>query len=188
MALVTGPSKTGKTTLYKRVLADMRSTPLVVRCDDALSPEDFWRRALEQAGATRLVETEDGTVHETKVTAEVGGRGGWKFIGELFAKAGLEFGSLQSENEIRNKILASPSPLQLIPILKNSSFILVIEDFHYLKDEVKSVVFKQWKNFIDDEISIVVLGTTHHAVDIAYANKDLLGRINQIDMSGDMKN
>jgi hypothetical protein len=182
MALITGPSKTGKTTLYKQVLAEMRSTPLVVRCDDALAPEDFWRRALEQAGATRLVETSQGSSQDTRVSAEVGGKGGWKFIGELFAKAGLEIGSSTSESEIRNKILARPSPLHLIPILKNSNFVLVIEDFHYLRDEVKSVVFKQWKNFVDDEITIVVIGTTHHAIDIAYANKDLLGRINQIDV------
>src|SRR5215468_4311 len=48
LCLITGPSKTGKTTLYQSVLAEKHRTPLVIRCDDQLTPSEFWRRALEQ--------------------------------------------------------------------------------------------------------------------------------------------
>src|SRR5262245_22225513 len=46
--LLTGASKTGKTTLYKRVLSQIDVKPLVVRCDKELNATEFWRRALEQ--------------------------------------------------------------------------------------------------------------------------------------------
>jgi hypothetical protein len=59
---------------------------------------------------------------------------------------------------------------------------LVIEDFHYLEDKEKVLLFQQWKRFVDSEITVVVLGTTHRAVDIAKSNSDLIGRIAQIDV------
>lgn len=58
---------------------------------------------------------------------------------------------------------------------------LVVEDFHYLDPTVLRTLFQQWKVFVDEEISVVVAGTTHHAVDLAYANKDLVGRLTHID-------
>lgn len=60
--------------------------------------------------------------------------------------------------------------------------VLVIEDFHYLAEKEKVLLFQQWKRFIDNEISIIVLGTTHRAVDIANSNGDLIGRVSQIDI------
>jgi hypothetical protein len=87
------------------------------------------------------------------------------------------------EVEIREKILSKPSPHHLVPILKNLPLVLVVEDFHYLSTRTKESIFQQWKVFVDSEISVVVIGTTHHAVDLAYANRDLVGRIAQIDLS-----
>jgi hypothetical protein len=59
----------------------------------------------------------------------------------------------------------------------------VVEDFHYLKPDEQRIIFQQWKTFIDNEVSVIVIGTTHHAIDIATANQDLLGRLNQIDIA-----
>jgi hypothetical protein len=88
-----------------------------------------------------------------------------------------------SEAEIKERILARPSPQHLIPLLKKLPICLVVEDYHYLLEEVKEIVFQQWKSFVDEEVSVVVLGTTHHAIDIVSANNDLLARVCHIEMS-----
>jgi hypothetical protein len=90
---------------------------------------------------------------------------------------------INGQIEIREKILSKPSPYHLVPILKNLPLILVVEDFHYLSAKTKESIFQQWKVFVDSEVSVIVVGTTHHAVDLAYANRDLVGRIAQIDLS-----
>ena len=183
LCLVTGPSKTGKTTLYKRVLETKNLLPIVVRCDNDLTAIEFWRRALEQVNFSQLATTQSTTGLTTQVSAKIGGNVGWKWLAGLTGDIGGSFSGSGTEGDVRQRILASPSPLHLIPVLKELPAMLVIEDFHYLDIRVQSIIFQQWKSFIDNEVSVILLGTTHHAVDIAYSNSDLLGRISQIDVA-----
>lgn len=43
LCLITGPSKTGKSTLYKRVLEERDQIPLVVQCTAEKKCADIWR-------------------------------------------------------------------------------------------------------------------------------------------------
>jgi hypothetical protein len=183
LCLITGPSKTGKTTLYKRVLETKGSQPLVVRCDKDLSSIEFWRRALERVNFSQIATSQTTAEAGIQVSAKAGGSLGWKWLAGLVGELGGGASASWTEGEIRQRILASPSPHHLIPILQKLPVLLVVEDFHYLRESVQTTIFQQWKSFIDNEISVVVLGTTHHAVDIARSNQDLLGRILQIDVA-----
>jgi len=182
LCLVTGPSKTGKTTLYKEVLSKRGDVPLVVPCDSKKTCDEIWRQALEAVDFDRVESRSEAQTLKASAEAEASGKLGWGWLAQFNAKFRGMIGKDSSESEIRKKILADPGPDLLIPILKYSRYVLVIEDFHYLEDSQKIILFQQWKRFIDNEISVVVLGTTHRAVDIADSNKDLLGRIAQIDV------
>lgn len=58
-----------------------------------------------------------------------------------------------AKSECRSeRIVSDPSPDHLISLLKKLPIILVVEDFHYLQDEVKAVIFQQWKTFVDNEV------------------------------------
>jgi hypothetical protein len=165
LCLITGASKTGKTTLYKRVLAQKGVEPVVVRCDQSLTANEFWKKALEQVEAERVTQTTG------------------KYNSELSGGLPVLGAKKSSGSECKSeRILSAPCPDHLIEALKELPIVLVVEDFHYLQDDTKTVIFQQWKNFVDNEVSVVVLGTTHRAVDIANSNKDLLGRICQIDI------
>jgi hypothetical protein len=182
LCLITGPSKTGKSTLYHKVLAGIDKLPLIVRCDDQMTTDDVWRKALEDVNFGRI--TSETAAEDTQVTgsAKVGGNMGWSWLANLIGEVSLGVSEKVSESTAREKIISKPSPKHLIPVLKNLPYVLVIEDFHYLKDEVKKSLFQQWKTFVDEEVSVIVLGTTHHAVDLAYSNKDLVGRIAHIEV------
>lgn len=183
LCLITGPSKTGKTTLYKRVLAERHQIPLVVQCTRNKAALDLWREALDSVNFERTSEVSKTITRKIGIETGAEGEASWAWLARITGKLGLSREHGTDEEVIKTRILADPSPDLLIPILKHTNYVLIIEDFHYLDDAEKVTLFQQWKRFIDNEITIIVLGTSHRAVDIASSNKDLLGRIGQIDVS-----
>ena len=182
LCLITGSSKTGKTTLYRKVLKSIDKVPLVVRCDATVNSEEFWARLLEEVDFSRLKEIHKSDATESSGEGKIGGSIGWPWLAGLIGEVKLGIKNTKSEIEIREKILAKPSPSHLVPLLQNSNAVLVVEDFHYLNEKVQEHIFQQWKTFTDQEVSVLVVGTTHHGVDLAHANSDLVGRIQQIDL------
>ena len=183
ICLLTGPSKTGKTTLYAEVAKEKKLESLVVRCNDELFAKDIWKIALEKVNFERIRESSI-TKEKTKLLeGKIGGTIGWSWLAGLLGEVKTGVSSKDSAATIREKILADPQPSHLVPILKNLPYLFVLEDFHYLSSHVKKTVFQQWKSFVDNEVSVIVVGTTHHASDLAYANRDLIGRYTQIDLS-----
>ncbi|WP_379865640.1 hypothetical protein [Marinobacter sp. M5B] len=182
LCLVTGSSKTGKTTLYNKVLAGLGRVPLIVRSDATVDSDEFWKKPLEKVDFNRLREVQDTRSVESKAQAKIGGEVGWKWLAGLIGEVSLGITGKRSESEIREVILSKPSPAHLVPLLKHTNAILVVEDFHYLTEATQQHIFQQWKVFTDEGVSVIVVGTTHHGVDLAYANPDLVGRIQQIDL------
>jgi len=182
LCLITGSSKTGKTTLYHKVLDSVDRTPLVIRCDSTIDSNEFWKRPLEAINFRVLKEVHTGNTSETQSSGKIGGKIGWEWLAGLIGEVSLGLKKEKTETEVREAIISKPSPNHLIPLLKKTNAILVIEDFHYLETKTQKEVFQQWKAFIDEGVSVVVIGTTHHGVDLAYANPDLVGRIQQIDL------
>lgn len=182
LCLLTGSSKTGKTTLYRKILLERKLQPLIVRCDETLNAEDFWRCSLEVIDFRRIASIEISQEVETSGETKIGGTIGWDWLAGMIGEISLGVKENHSETKNRERILARPSPLHLIPLLKKSNAFLVVEDFHYLSEETQRKIFQQWKVFTDEQVSVIVVGTTHHASDLAYANSDLLGRITQIDL------
>lgn len=86
------------------------------------------------------------------------------------------------EAEAKERVLAKPNNETIIRALNGLNYTLVVENFHYLTSSVQKELFQSWKRFMDEGISVVVIETTHRAIDIANANKDLVGRITHIDM------
>ena len=183
ICLVTGPSKTGKTTLVASVCKSLHLIPLTIRCTQDLSPEQFWRQALEQLDFSRVTLSQKEISTKTKIGTEIGGKIGWGWLAQMTGKVTGALTKKRSEQTAKERILAAPGPEHLIPVLKYLGHLLVVEDFHYLSQETQTSVFQQWKVFVDGEVSVAILGTTHRAADLAFANKDLLGRIYHLEIS-----
>lgn len=182
LCLMTGPSKTGKTTLYREVLSGLDLVPLVVPCDKRTTVDQIWKAALEAVDFDRVETRTAASTLRVGGEAELSGKLGWKWLAEAASRFKGTLSRDIADTEARKAILSEPGPDLLIPVLRRTNYILVIEDFHYLDDAEKVLLFQQWKRFIDNEVSVLVLGTTHRAVDIANSNKDLVGRIAQIDV------
>jgi hypothetical protein len=143
LCLITGPSKTGKTTLYKKVLADRNQVPLIVQCTKERTSEDLWKLALEELDFDRVTSVTKHTEIGKELTLGADGKLGWGWLAQVTGKAAMG-GKLESgETEIREKMISRPSPDVLIPVLKYTNYVLVIEDFHYLADQQKILLFQQ---------------------------------------------
>lgn len=183
ICLLTGPSKTGKTTLYTEVAKGKKMEPLVVRCHRELRAKDIWKIALEKVNFERIREFSIAKEKTKLLEGKVGGKIGWSWLAGLIGEVKTGIASQDSDSTVRENILGDPQPSHLVPILQNLPYLFILEDFHYLSIDVKKTLFQQWKSFVDNEVSVIVVGTTHHASDLAYANRDLIGRYTQIDLS-----
>lgn len=175
LCLLTGPSKTGKTTLYTHVVSQLSKVDLVIRCSNQVDSDEFWKIALEKVKFDRV----EGLSSSTTLKGGTNFKFGWA---ALLSELNISISGEATEEKIREKILAKPSPDHLIPVLKNTNYQLIVEDFHYLDVDVQVSIFQQWKSFVDNEISVLVVSTTHHAADIAISNGDLVGRISHIEL------
>jgi hypothetical protein len=183
LCLITGPSKTGKTTLYSKVLGQKNTLPIKISCDDKLSINEIWKKALEKVDFSRV---RDAIVEDSSAIGaqgKISGKLGISWLAGIFGEVGTSIEKTKTASDVREMVLSSPSPDHLIPILKRLKYILVIEDFHYLQQRVQTSLFQQLKNFIDNEVSIIIVSTTHHAADLAFSNKDLMGRYLHLDIS-----
>lgn len=182
LCLLTGSSKTGKTSLYTKVLESLDRTPIKVRCSHSLTADDFWSYPLEHLDFSRLKSEQVSKTLTTSGSISGTVAIGWDWLAKLSGTITTGLSSTSNETAVKEAFLSKPSPAHLIPLLKNSNAILVVEDFHYLCHEVQREIFQQWKIFTDNQISVIVVGTTHHGVDLAVANPDLVGRIRHIDL------
>jgi hypothetical protein len=182
ICLLTGPSKTGKTSLYRKVLPAIQRDELVVRCSGKLTTTDFWSSALENLNFERIAEKSRAWGINT--TAKIGARGevGWSWLAKAIATVGFSVSTKGDYSIKREVVRAGVSSKHLIPLLKELPVQLVIEDFHYLSEDVKKEVFQQWKAFTDEGVSVLLVSTSHHTIDIAKANRDLSGRTRFIDV------
>lgn len=182
ICLLTGPSKTGKTSLYKAVLPTMKRQELIIRCSGRLTPSEFWASALEDLNFERLAETASNWGLSTGVKIGTKGEAGWSWVAKIMATVGFDI-TASGEYAIKREVVKSSlTSKHLIPLLKDLPLQLVVEDFHYLDDMTKKEIFQQWKAFVDEGVSVLVVSTTHHAMDIARGNPDLSGRTRFIDV------
>ncbi len=175
LCLITGPSKSGKTTLYERVLAKRGLKAIPVGCNGSMSAEDIWREALEKAEFERTTSSETGEQKEASLGGKISSKLGWLVGVSGEASGGIKRGDTSSER--KQRVVAKPSSAHLVDAMGESDCILVLEDFQYLQPAVQKVVFQQWKVLIDNSVSTIVVGTSHRASDIAKANSHLAGRI-----------
>ncbi|MFT6500446.1 MAG: hypothetical protein ACJASQ_000555 [Crocinitomicaceae bacterium] len=145
LCLLTGPSKTGKTTLYKKVISEFKKTPLTIRCNDKMTIEDVWRNALEDVNFDRITKQAEKGQIELSSQVKTSISAGWEWLGKIIGEISLGLKGTYSSETVRERVLSKPSPKHLIPILKELPYVLVVEDFHYLNDDTKKVYFNNGK-------------------------------------------
>lgn len=175
---LSGPSKSGKTVLIKRVLSP---DDLITVSGAAIkSAPDLWDRVLNwmdapsQVTATRVHET--GVKGEGKTSVKASALIASGSV-EVIGAAEYKYAREREQTRERGGID------QVIREIANSSFVLFIDDFHYMSRETQADVSRQIKEAAEAGVRICTASVPHRADDVVRSNAELRGRVQGINFT-----
>jgi hypothetical protein len=180
--VVHGASKQGKSCLRKKKISE--SDALVIQClPEMETVEDVWRTALKKAGIEQQAGSTSVTSYETHLDGEVGGQAILPFLADVKGSVGT--GVRREKSESINKMPASTnsSLSMLTTFLREEKKRLVLEDFHYLLDEVRKGIAFGLKALYEEKAYVVIIGIWSEQNLLTYYNGDLTGRIEEINLT-----
>lgn len=176
--LIFGPSKSGKTTLWKQYVPSDKV--IKISCNTDTSIESVYSTILVELQTFYTAEKIDGSVNKEGIVAEIGAALG--FLSSRVQTAS----EYESSSSMRMTQIASPGieANTLVKYLNKSGKIIVLEDFHYAKDNFKEKLSQDLKAFSDDECPWIIVGVQHKTSKLLSYNLDLQQRIAEIPVEG----
>ena len=179
--IVYGSSKQGKTSLILRHLDEKKYVK--VECSPQTQPIDIYKSALRQLGV-KFIEsetTEDKYEHGGKIA------GGFKvripFIGETSVSPEVSdkeaTGTGRKFSYVEFNLALAQDVSELLKEHGRGKY-LILENFHYLSQEVQEKLAFDLRVFQDQGIIFIILGIWREANRLVQFNGDLLDRITEI--------
>lgn len=173
--VIHGSSKQGKTSLWKKHVAEDERFPL--NCGTITTIADLHTQILKTAGFTILKQTQSSST-EPLIEASMG-------VG-IFGLKG-KFGASSTTETHVEKISLNPADANDITnALREMNFTgtIIIDDFHYLNEETQDKFTRTLKTFYDDEkleVTFIIVGVWKEANRLIVYNGDLSSRIKTIN-------
>ena len=175
--VIFGSSKQGKTCLRKKNLED--NYYITIHCDNKMDLYNLNINILKQAGFTVQV-SETKTING-KAKVKVGY--GWNLFGKADIESELE-GEKGNEKEYKPLELDPEDVNDIIKALDSLDFekYIVIEDFHYLKDETQVDFAIELKAFHENsKLTFIIVGVWLEENRLIALNGDLSGRVKSVN-------
>jgi len=181
--IIYGSSKQGKTSLlHRHIKPEMR---LTVHCGPATTAEDIYRSFLRQRGVEIVTERSTGTSREMGTSISAKFTAMIPFFGEGSAETKGEVNAGAKQDEKRRAIefnLANAQDVgELLHQVEGSAdFFYVLENFHYLTDEVQRQMAFDLRTFEEMGLRFVILGVWRERNRLIQYNGDLQDRIAEV--------
>ena len=178
IAALSGPSKSGKTVLIRKVID--QDNLITVSGAAITDPAHLWNRVLNWMEAPSSVSYSSGDT----IKAEVGGKGRVS-AGAILAKAQMEAEAKAGYEHERAKerSFERTGIDQVVREIAGSDFVVFVDDYHYMPKEVQTVVGRQIKEAAERGINICTASVPHRKDDVVRGNAELRGRVQGIDFS-----
>jgi len=168
---VSGPTKTGKTVLLKRVIDDA----FWLTGGSLHSLEDFWRQLADVMGLASETSDNrtwtDGESRTKEGSATVGVASG-KYSGASTTASSYGAGSRSVRDTSNNARSA----------LRGSAYVLVIDDFHYIDQAVQLGIVRGLKDLVFDGLGVILASVPHRAYDAVRVEKEMTGRVTHLQI------
>lgn len=174
---LSGPSKSGKTVLVERVVGDDLIT---ITGAGVRSPADVWNRVLDWMGLP--AESTSSAATSGSGTLGTKTKGGASVFGlgkvEVEGSADLTSGHSKSEAERHTR----RGLAQVAYEIAESSFVVLIDDFHYMDRQVQVEVAKELKEAARLGVKLCTASVPHRSDDVVRSNPELRGRVKALDI------
>lgn len=178
LIIVSGHSKSGKTVLCRNVIS--RDKMVLLTGVQIKTDVDFWQQIAEQISMPyerQYVENSNKGISisvsddaEGKIPLVASGKVGGQVSTEIKSNTGVQSKILRSNRDIVNYLI-------------NNDFVLVLDDFHYLSDELQLYIARVLKAEMFDGLKAIITTLPHRSDDAIRKNPDLVGRTAFIQLS-----
>lgn len=170
--LICGPSKTGKTSLWKKNMLEKEVVKVPINKNKTL--EDVYLEILNRLEAFYVKEAASNNQESFSLGTELKAK-----IQMLFeAKVNTNINQMNNNSFLKESI-AKPviGPELVIKFLKPLGKKIILEDFHYANDILKEQISQDLKSFIDEQCQIIMLSVQKVQSDLIKYNPDLAQRV-----------
>lgn len=175
---VSGPSKSGKTVLIKKVVSN--DYLITVRGASIRDANDLWDHVLDWMGEPiQRMETNNSS-NEISVLGEASGKAGIPIVAEGALKGA--FGGKRAWGGNETKVYRRNGLEAVIKEISRSDFVVFIDDFHYIRPEIREEVGRQIKAAADSGVKVFTASVPHRNDDVVRSNPELLGRVVGVDI------
>lgn len=174
---ISGPSKSGKTVLIKKIVDT--NDLIQVSGSTIKAPEDLWTRVLGWMESPTETAEKSGTSLKGAVSTKAEAT-----AGVIFAKGSVAAnidGAVERRTET-TRTTKRGGLTQVIDEIAGSKFVMLIDDFHYIPKDAQIEVGKQIKSAAESGVRIITASVPHRSDDVVRSNPELRGRVTAIDM------
>lgn len=174
---VAGPSKTGKTVLITKTVDP--DNLIQVSGASIQDPTDVWKHVLS------WMESPTDIVHSTSKSTTIGAEGGGQgdisipFLGKIGAQGSIS--SSRESTDSTSSSIQSNYFSQVVREIGGSDFVVFLDDFHYIPNQIQSEVARQIKSISERGVKICTASVPHRADDVVRSNPELRGRFAAVD-------
>ena len=176
---VSGPSKSGKTVLIKKVVPQDCLIPIVGAA--ITSADNLWDRVLNWMGSPSTISSSSSNGYTITANADVGGKLKIPFVAEGSGK--IMAGGSNTASSSNTETFARGGLFQVTKEIANSEFVVFIDDFHYIKEDVRDEIGKQIKAAAESGVKIITASVPHRSDDVVRSNPELRGRVAAVDLN-----
>ncbi|WP_433456139.1 AAA family ATPase [Pseudochelatococcus sp.] len=151
---ITGPTKSGKTVLCRKVIP--AADCIWVDGGQVENPDDFWTSIVRSL----RIPTEESENITGSATFS------WQAI--IGIKSQITAGSTVK--------YPAPTKKEILTAMRSSELTLVVDDFHYLSPAIQQEVVRSLKSEIFDGLTVVFIAVPHRAFDTISAEPEMEGR------------
>ncbi|MEN3976447.1 ATP-binding protein [Emcibacter sp. SYSU 3D8] len=163
---LSGPTKTGKTVLCRRILGERQY--VWIDGGQIKSSDGFWERVSGELSLPAEIEIQTGS--ETEIAIE----------GSVPLITTASGSRLQSRSKTERRLVNSMSGA--ISALIQGKIALVIDDFHYIDDASRKELMRNVKGAVFNGLKVVLLSVTHRVFDAIKDETELTGRFTAISL------
>jgi hypothetical protein len=162
---LSGPTKTGKTVLCRRILGKRQF--VWVDGGQIKDESDFWER----------VRFELNLPSESTETIEDSTQAGIGVAVPLLSASGSQVFRSSTASKFSIDSMAST-----LTHMIRSGIMLVVDDFHYIAEDVRRQLMRNVKGAVFNGLKVILLSVTHRVFDAIKAESELTGRFTAISL------